>query len=252
MHGLARLQLSQVVGVCKCRLFAHVPVQIEDACVYDAVHHLSSLRHLQHLAFWADDWVGDEHMERFDSVAGFPILPQQLLSSLTALTRLESNLFDVESLAAVSSCVNLQHLSVCLEQHFESTAQQQWAALAPLTRLTELRLLNAYIKTASPQACETLKGLSRLQCMGVGLLGPTFAPALTECLQLTEICGEWAQSSKCVEAVLLQVRVLSGAAGDAPFECFPQLSHLHADTYVDGVPAIWSLITRPTLQVVFD
>jgi hypothetical protein len=219
----------------------------------------SALKQLQHLAIWAD-W--DEDLSRYEHGfdADWPDLPAQLLPALTSLTRLESNLFDVPAVAELSSCVNLQHLAVCsscgkhkLCAHVELGAAD-WACLAALTHLTELRLMNVCMLEASPQACEAFSKLTRLQIAAAFEWSRDFLPALTACARLTEVCGTWGwprQSSEPVVHTLPQVLLLSAFCGLEPdlpprYECFPNLRRLRQDVLSDGRPFMHVFVICPS------
>jgi hypothetical protein len=225
-------------------LHARVPLQFEaEKTWYGVVRQLSGLKQLQHLAIWAKDWDFTYCDHRYNWYGGWPELPYQLLSSLTALTRLETNICDVSSLAAVSSCVNLQHLLACLESgnmevetDNHELEPEHWEHLAPLTRLTELWLMNVGFISAIPEACDALSKLSRLQVVAAAHWSSKFLPALAACVRLTEICGDWT-GGECPGVAMPQVLVLSGAHG-AQLEYFPNVSHYRVDVCVDGLPAL--------------
>lgn len=223
-------------------LLVLVLVQVQDPPACPGLHHISSLTQLQHLAVWTD-W--NEILARYDRFnAKWPVLPEHVLPALSGLTRLEANLFDVPALADLSSCTNLQHLAVCMTRDHVDLSPADWAGLAALTQLTELRLLNVCITEASPEACEALGKLTRLQVAAAFEWHLAFVPALTACVRLTEVCGEWhwpQDSSRHVVHTLPQVQVLTASCGLEPgthvrYECFPNLRCLRQDVLYDGNP----------------
>lgn len=107
---------------------------------YDGLHQLSGLIHMERLQVTADDVLSPDRRVRHlfgEAVEGTlrPLLPAQLLSSLTALTWLETRLCGVGTLAAISRCVHLKHLVACVAQEDGELGQDDWASLAPLTGL---------------------------------------------------------------------------------------------------------------------
>jgi hypothetical protein len=206
---------------------------------YARVQQLSGLKQLEHLTIWAKDWDATKRVARYCHNETTPAFPVRLLSSLTALTRLESNLLDVEPLSCISSCVGLQHLSVCggpVEPFHRQLEPDQWACLAQLTCLTHLRLLNATLIEASPEASAALSKLAKLQLLAAQKWDTTFMPAVAGCTQLTEICGEWQISDAHVGLTLPHVLVLSGAWYEAPVARFPNLQRFCVSTCVAGHP----------------
>jgi hypothetical protein len=221
---------------------APAPVQVNRPLQYSSIHHLSKMAQLQHLTLWSP-W--DDRFLRYfttTSYSAHPILPAQLLSALTGLTRLESNVFDVATLADLCSCVNLQHLAVSMpwEERCYKLGPADWAGLAVLTRLTELRLMNVSMPEASPEACEALGKLTRLQVAAAGWWAEGLLPALTACAQLTELIGalEWSQGGAHAALSLPQVLLVS-APGSllgpfARFDCLPNLQIMRAGVLADG------------------
>jgi hypothetical protein len=126
------LEYGGLAAVQRCRDLSAATVQ------------LKSLTQLEQLIIWVADWEEDFRTKYFDA-GPQTFFTNELLSSLTALTRLESNLFSVESLAAVSSCVGLQHLGICLSEDITQMASAEWAFLAQLSGLKSLRLMNATV-----------------------------------------------------------------------------------------------------------
>lgn len=153
--------------------------------------------------------------------------------------------------AGPSACVHLQHLAVCTAQSSRQLKPADWASLAQLSCLTELCLLNAVFQKASPEACAALSKLTRLQVITAYKLPQTFVPALTACVQLTEIIGTWQPLCNNDRAVvcLPQVLVLNipTAADDARscFERFPNVRHLREDVLVDGVHHLYAYAMEP-------
>jgi hypothetical protein len=152
-------------------------------------------------------------------------------------------MFDMDSLVALACCANLQHLAVCMAPGEHDPRAADWAVLAALTRLTELRLMNVSMSKPSTEACEALSKLSRLQVAAAGRWCQGFLPTLVACGQLTEIVGfwDWSSSKSGVLPTLPQVLTLSsprqgGYAARAPFECFPNLRYFREDVLVDGLP----------------
>jgi hypothetical protein len=154
------------------------------------MHQLSGLTQLQHLAIRMEDWGTAERKQHYLFYERADVLPDQLLSvyGLTALTRLETDIGSGLTLFGISTCVSLQHLEVSVSDEIEP---HQWEYLAPLTRLTHLRLLDAVLDQISPEACDALSCLTKLQVAAAGSWSPAFLPALAACVQLTEICGSW-------------------------------------------------------------
>jgi hypothetical protein len=109
---------------------------------------------------------------------------------------LESNVSGV-NIAELSGCIDLQHLAVCAVPL--QLAPADWASLAALTRLTELRLLSVEVREATPEACAALRQLTRLQVAATQGWSQALIPALTACASLTEISGSWypLSSSEC-------------------------------------------------------
>lgn len=146
---------------CRCSL-SPLPVQELDFDDYAAVQQLSGLAQLEHLGIWASDWDENNRLQRYLQNTTTPVLPPQLLSCLTALTRLESNLFGVNPLTGISSCVGLQHLSVCVGTTRRQLGSDEWSCVASLTCLTQLRLLNIDMPEACSEACAALSKLKKL------------------------------------------------------------------------------------------
>lgn len=250
-----------------CLHRAPVPVQVkvqeDHPLQYAGAHHLSGLRQLQHLALWANwddrkEWYLGGYASKEDCTS----LPAQLLSALTCLTRLESNVFTV-SLPDLSSCVNLQHLVSCMaldgrpqSTHYQQLQPADWSGLAHLTRLTQLRMLNASCWVATPGACEALSKLTGLQVAAAAGLCQNFLPALAACQQLTELIGEWHwafDKEVRIDAALAlpQVVVLgsNNKREDACFQHFPNLRHWRSDVLVDGGQVrLGSVISPPDLH----
>lgn len=204
-----------------------------------AVQHLSSLTQLEQLGICASGWSQGDRAAWYYGDRLWPVLPSQLLSGLTALTQLEGNFFAVDLPASIGSCMRLQKLAVCLRHDSQQLGVDGWACLARLTCLTELRLLNAHMFEASSEACAALRKLSKLQLIGAACWSPAILPALTACVQLSQICGKWiatsARAYAPATAVLPGVTVLAGAAGACPFESFPNLSSFQGACLADGL-----------------
>lgn len=202
------------------------------------MRHLSGLKQLQHLIIWAqwdepDEWYYDGN-DWSDSHA-------QPFAAMPGLTRLESNICGLEALVELSSCRNLQHLAICMTR--THSLPVDWASIAVLTQLTQLRLLNASLSEASEKACEAFSKLTRLQVVAAAGWSQDFLPALTACVQLTEISGDWTWMRSSAEHALPQVLVLEGIVMPpdrdvshcaAQMGLFPSLRHLRADVLVDG------------------
>lgn len=218
---------------------------------YAAVQHLSSLTQLEQLGIWVSEWEQDDRAARYYGDKAWPVLPAQLLSTLTGLSRLGSDLFAVESLGSIGSCVRLQQLSVCVRQDSRQLGPDDWAGLAQLTCLTELRLPNAHMFEASSEACAALGKLSKLQLMGAAWWSPAFLPALTACVQLTQICGMWGSATGVEHAgatsVLPQVSVLTGTAGSCPVGSFPDLSKFQGAWLADGWEFLYLSFGSPSI-----
>lgn len=222
-------------------------VQVWDPLPYAAAQHLSGLKQLQHLSIWAD-WDGLRSRYE-DELHGFAVLPVQLLSAITCLMRLESNVLNLD-IAGLSSCVNLEHLAVCTARRSFRLAPVDWAGLAQLTRLTELRLLNGALRDVSPEACVALSKLTGLQVAAAYSWHVAFLPALTACVRLTEIFGLWypLPSSERPALTLPQVLVLnSPTEGDAGcYECFPNVCRLREEALVDGTQHLYNYAMAPS------
>jgi hypothetical protein len=225
-----------------------VQQQAQQPLQYAGAYHLSSLTQLKHLAIWAD-WNNPKewYLGGYACKEDCPCLPAQLLSSLTSLTRLESNVFLV-SLPHLSSCVNLQRLVSCValdglprSGYYQQLRPADWAGLAHLTALTELRMLNACWWATTPEASNALSKLTGLQVAAVAGVCQNFLPALTACQQLTALTGEWhwaLQEEKRINDAFVLPQVLALGSNnrreDACFQQFPNLRHWRSDVLVHG------------------
>jgi hypothetical protein len=98
---------------------------------------------------------------------------------------------------------------------------------------------------ACPAACEALRGLTNLQQAAPAYWAPEFLPALTACVQLTCISGQWKEAGSVFAGVPLpQVYELFTAGGTAPFRFFGNLQTLRASITVDTC-AIAALVVEP-------
>jgi hypothetical protein len=200
------------------------------------LHQLSGLTQLQHLAIRMHDWDDGERKQHYDLYEGIDMLTDAVPSvyGLTALTRLETDLSSGLTLFGISSCVSLQHLAVCVSDGLQP---QEWGYLAPLTRLTQLRLLGAILEEPTPEAFAALSGLTKLQAAAASTWSPGFLLALTNNRQLTEIGGSWqhddsSESSGPPGWDLPHVLTLSPGLCTPPFELFPNLRHFRADKFL--------------------
>jgi hypothetical protein len=220
------------------------------------VHHISGLTGLQHLSIctnWNDYEMRYTGRMLFENHICCPTLPAQLLVAFTGLTRLESDLCNAGSLAGISSCINLQHLEVCMVSR-RGLQAADWVELATLTQLTELRLLKVVLSEPSPEAFEALSKLTKLQVAAAARWSPAFLPALTTCTRLTELSGVWeygrghgAEHAGFGHIVLPQLEVLDATfePGVACFECVPNLRHLRADVCVNGKTYLFPTVMTP-------
>jgi hypothetical protein len=215
---------------------------------YEASEHLSGLKKLQHLVIWAH-W--DEPPEWYYGVACAAV-PGQPFAAMLGLTRLEFNAFGLDTLEELSSCRNLQQLAVCMTRR--SLRPADWGSISHLTQLTELRLLNADLTEANAEACEACSKLTKLQVAAAAVWSQAFVPALTACVRLTEVSGDWTWVGSSAGHVLPQVLVLEGMVipanrvelHGAQLGLFPRLRHLRADVLVDGSQFLVSHVISPS------
>lgn len=225
---------------------------VQVACLhsYAAVHHLSFLTQLQHLSI-GGKWYNNSRYRNNSSILR-PVLPPQLLPAMSGLRSLESNLYSVGTLTGLSCCANLQHLKVCLNADSTKLGPDDWAGLAGLTALTQLCLLNVELLDATPEACTALSKLTRLQIAAAFKWSQAFLPALTACVQLTEVFGrwQWLDSSERAAVTLQRLLVLNtpGVTEGPParYECFPNLRCLRQDVEVDSTPCLPDAAMHPS------
>lgn len=177
---------------------------------------LSPLTRLQELSI---SQVGTIQMSQ-------PLSMATVLAGLSDLTALRFDWCLVPAIHSVSSCNKLKYLTLCgPDGQEEELGSEEWDSIACLSRLTCLKLFNATLLTATPEACAALSKLSNLQQLAAWRLCIDFLPALQLCSQLTCIRGVWQSGvdSSAVAIELPSVRELSGVQGVAPFQVFPNL-----------------------------
>jgi hypothetical protein len=177
---------------------------------------LMSLHSLEVLQIWSGSKTG---------LFCRPLLSAELAGSLTALTSLSMSGCHVSCLEHVGSCTALRVLELyCPDGSQEELSESGWAAVGELTGLVDLQLYSAEMMTPTPECCDAVGKLTRLQSFGAEAWSVDMLLALAPCTQLTQLAGGWQHGNKDVAHVVLpSVVELADAHGCAPFAALPNL-----------------------------